>query len=68
MSELWANYWPVVLVAFSAAVVGDNIGFWLGRVVARPRLAAGKRVGLALAPIPIRFATVGIDCRSLGPR
>ncbi len=35
--------WCVVAVAFLAAIVGDNFGFWLGRRVARPRLAPGKR-------------------------
>ena len=32
------------------------------------QLAVGKRVGLALAPIPIRFATVGIDRYSLSEK
>src|SRR5205823_9493680 len=30
-------------VSFLAAVTGDNIGYWLGRLVARRRLARGKR-------------------------
>lgn len=36
------HLWAVIGVAFAAAVIGDNIGFWLGRKVARPRLARGK--------------------------
>lgn len=35
--------WAVVAVAFAAAVVGDNLGYWLGRRFARPRLASGRR-------------------------
>src|SRR3954469_11316117 len=48
------HFWPVVAVAFSAAVVGDNVGFWLGRVAARPRLAAGRRF-LFLTPERMRL-------------
>lgn len=33
----------VIPLAFLAAVTGDNLGYWLGRRLARPRLAAGKR-------------------------
>ena len=33
----------VVIVAFFAAVLGDNVGFLLGHYVARRRLAAGRR-------------------------
>src|SRR5439155_16524000 len=33
----------VILVSFLGAVTGDNLGYWLGRRLARPRLAAGKR-------------------------
>ncbi len=36
------HLWTVILVAFSAAVVGDNLGFLLGREVLRPRMARGK--------------------------
>src|SRR5215212_8335470 len=43
----------VILVAFAAAVVGDNLGFALGRWVARPRLAAGRRF-LFLTPARMR--------------
>jgi membrane protein DedA with SNARE-associated domain len=35
--------WKVMTVAFVGAVIGDNIGYWLGREVARPRLTGGKR-------------------------
>jgi membrane-associated protein len=35
--------WAVVAVASAAAAVGDNLGFWLGRRFARPRLTAGRR-------------------------
>jgi membrane-associated protein len=37
------HLWAVILVAFVGAVTGDNLGYWLGRRLARPRLAAGKR-------------------------
>ena len=36
------HLWAVVMVAFAAAVAGDNLGFWLGRTWARPRLAHGR--------------------------
>jgi membrane protein DedA with SNARE-associated domain len=32
----------VIVVTIIAAVIGDNIGFWLGRELARPRLQRGK--------------------------
>lgn len=35
--------WAVVLVACLSAIIGDNLGFWLGRRVARPRLDSGRR-------------------------
>ena len=47
--------WAVVGVAFVAAVVGDNVGFWLGRRLARPRLAAGRRF-LFLTPGRMKYA------------
>src|SRR5437762_6373778 len=34
--------WAVILVAFAGAVTGDNLGYWVGREVARRRLARGK--------------------------
>jgi len=33
----------VIVASFLGAVIGDNLGYWLGRRLARPRLAAGKR-------------------------
>jgi membrane-associated protein len=32
----------VIALTILAAVIGDNIGFWLGRELARPRLQRGK--------------------------
>jgi membrane-associated protein len=46
------HLWAVIIVACLGAVVGDNLGFWLGRKLARPRLAAGKRF---LFLTPARF-------------
>jgi membrane protein DedA with SNARE-associated domain len=37
------HLWAVIVVACLGAVIGDNLGFLLGRKLARPRLAAGKR-------------------------
>ncbi|HEX3149791.1 MAG TPA: DedA family protein [Gemmataceae bacterium] len=37
------HLWLVIPIAFLGAVIGDNLGFLLGRKLARPRLAAGKR-------------------------
>ena len=51
----YLHLWIVVLVAFPAAVIGDNLGFWLGRRIARPRLAAGHRF-LFLTPERMRVA------------
>jgi membrane protein DedA with SNARE-associated domain len=45
----------VLLFSFLAAVIGDNIGFWLGRLVARRRLARGRRF---LFLTPERFRRV----------
>ncbi len=39
----------VITLAFTAAVLGDNFGFWLGRRLARPRLQRGHGF-LALTP------------------
>ncbi|HEX4610213.1 MAG TPA: DedA family protein [Urbifossiella sp.] len=49
------HFGAVAVVAFAAAVVGDNLGFWLGRRVARPRLDAGRRF-LFLTPERMRLA------------
>src|SRR3954464_1862243 len=35
--------WLVIPVAFWGGVIGDTLGFFLGRRLAPPRLAAGKR-------------------------
>src|SRR5262249_59815965 len=40
----------VITLAFVAAVLGDNVGFWLGRRLARPRLQRGR--GFLLLPPP----------------
>jgi len=45
----------VVAVGFVAAVLGDNLGFWLGRRVARPRLAQGRGLWF-LTPERMRWA------------
>jgi membrane-associated protein len=37
------HLWAVIGVAFAAAVIGDNLGYLLGRKVVRARLAAGRR-------------------------
>src|SRR5438876_12419337 len=34
--------WMVIVVAFTGAVIGDNLGFLLGREVLRKRMVAGK--------------------------
>jgi membrane protein DedA with SNARE-associated domain len=49
------NIWFVVLAAFTGAVIGDNLGYWIGRELARPRLAGGKRF-LFLTPERMRMA------------
>src|SRR6516162_333381 len=45
----------VIVVTVAAAVLGDNLGFWLGRRWARARLEQGKRF-LVLTPRTLRFA------------
>jgi membrane protein DedA with SNARE-associated domain len=45
----------VIPIAFIAAVVGDNIGFWLGYRFARRRLLSGKRF-LLLTPRVLQVA------------
>ena len=46
--HLFELHW-VILIAFVAAVIGDNIGFWLGYRFARPYLLQGRRF-LMLTP------------------
>jgi membrane-associated protein len=36
------NLVAVILITFIAAVIGDNVGFWLGHRWARPRLQVGR--------------------------
>lgn len=36
------SLWTVIVVAFTGAVIGDNLGFMLGRGVLRKRMAEGK--------------------------
>src|SRR5262249_49191910 len=45
----------VILGTIVAAVVGDNLGFWLGRKWARPRLQNGRRF-LFLTPLALQMA------------
>jgi membrane-associated protein len=45
----------VILLACAAAVLGDNMGYWLGRRLARPRLERGQRF-LFLTPERFRWA------------
>jgi membrane-associated protein len=45
----------VIAITLIAAIVGDNIGFWLGREWARPRLQQGKRF-LFLTPKTLELA------------
>jgi membrane-associated protein len=47
-------YW-VVLVTVLAAVIGDNVGFWLGHRYARPRLREGRGF-LFLTPKTLRLS------------
>src|SRR6516165_8421797 len=45
----------VILLTVAAAVIGDNIGFWLGHRFARPRLRSGGRF-LFLTPKTLELA------------
>ena len=45
----------IIPLAIVAAVVGDNLGFWLGRRFARPRLQTGRGF-LLLTPRTLRLA------------
>src|SRR5207248_1276094 len=49
------NLLGVILVTIVAAVLGDNLGFWLGHRFARPRLGKGGRF-LFLTPETLRMA------------
>ncbi len=49
------DVWWVILAAFTGAVLGDNLGYWVGREFARPRLARGQRF-LFLTPERMRQA------------
>ena len=44
----------MIALAFTAAVLGDNVGFWLGSRLARPRLRRGRRF-LVLTPRVMRM-------------
>lgn len=37
------HLWVVIVLAFVAAVIGDNLGYWAGRKLGRPRLCRGQR-------------------------
>jgi membrane-associated protein len=45
----------VIVVTVTAAILGDNMGFWLGREFARPRLQRGTRF-LFLTPRALKKA------------
>jgi membrane-associated protein len=49
------NIWVVIAVTVLAAILGDNIGYWLGREFARPRLQTGKGF-LFLTPRTLQVA------------
>ncbi len=49
------NLGVVILLAFAAAVLGDNAGFWLGGRLARPRLRRGQGL-LLLSPRAMKMA------------
>jgi len=49
------HLWAVIAVAFTAAVIGDNLGYWAGRELGRTRLAHGQRF-LFLTPGRFRKA------------
>jgi membrane protein DedA with SNARE-associated domain len=37
------HLWSVILVAASGAILGDNLGYWIGREWARKRIERGQR-------------------------
>jgi membrane protein DedA with SNARE-associated domain len=49
------NIWIVIAITVLAATLGDNIGYWLGREFARPRLQNGKGF-LFLTPRTLQVA------------
>jgi membrane protein DedA with SNARE-associated domain len=49
------NIWVVIAITVLAATVGDNMGYWLGRELARPRLQKGKGF-LFLTPRTLQIA------------
>jgi membrane-associated protein len=49
------HLWTVIAVATLAAVIGDNLGYWVGREWARARIARGKRF-LFLTPGRVALA------------
>jgi membrane protein DedA with SNARE-associated domain len=49
------NIWVVIAITVLAATLGDNMGYWLGREVARPRLQKGKGF-LFLTPRTLQIA------------
>ncbi|HEV3205013.1 MAG TPA: DedA family protein [Gemmataceae bacterium] len=50
----------VILLTVVAAVIGDNLGFWFGRRLARPRLQQGRRF-LFLTPKTLELAESYFD-------
>ena len=49
------NLFGVIPVVVLAAVIGDNLGYWLGHRFARPRLAEGRRF-LLLTPATLKMS------------
>ena len=49
------HLWTVMIVAASGAIVGDNLGYWVGRHWARERINRGKRF-LFLTPSRVQRA------------
>src|SRR5262249_59164731 len=54
-SEPNFNIWVVIAVAVFGAIIGDNIGYWLGsRYGCALLLRYGGRIGMLLAPLKHR--------------
>jgi len=49
------HIWSVILTAALGAIIGDNLGFWVGREFARKRIEQGKRF-LFLTPKRVQRA------------